>query len=41
MLPQEIVGAWHEGITRLIESGVTGRILLGDLPSTRGLPVSC
>lgn len=38
--PQEIVGAWRDGIDRLTERGVTGRILLANLPSPRGFPVS-
>ena len=29
--PQEIVAAWQEAIDRLLERGVTGRILLGNL----------
>lgn len=39
-IPQEIVRAWREEINRLIERGVKGRILLGNLGSPRGLPVS-
>lgn len=28
--PQEVVHAWQEGIDRLLERGVTGRILLAN-----------
>ncbi|CAM9275156.1 unnamed protein product [Laminaria digitata] len=34
----EVVAAWQEGITTLVERGVTGRILLVNLPSTRAAP---
>eukprot|EP00904_Undaria_pinnatifida_P002403 jgi/Undpi1/12163/HiC_scaffold_5.g01839.m1 len=33
----EIVTAWQEGIVRLIQAGVTGRILLTNLPTPIGL----
>ena len=32
--PQEIVAAWQQGIDRLLERGVTGRILLTTLSPT-------
>lgn len=37
---QGIIGAWQEAITRLIERGVTGKILLANLGSLKGFPVS-
>lgn len=37
---QEILGAWLGAIDRLIERGVTGKILLANLASLKGLPVS-
>eukprot|EP00904_Undaria_pinnatifida_P002396 jgi/Undpi1/12157/HiC_scaffold_5.g01833.m1 len=37
-MAREIVSAWKDGITRLLERGVTGRILLANLPSPRGFP---
>ena len=37
---QEVITAWQEGITRLIERGVTGKILLSNFASPKGLPVS-
>ena len=40
VLEQEVITAWQEGIVRLIERGVTGRILLINLPTPKGLPVS-
>ena len=38
--PQEVIGAWTAGIGRLLEAGVTGRILLANVGSPKGLPVS-
>lgn len=40
VIPQEVVEAWQAGVTRLIQGGVTGRILLGNIGSPRGVPVS-
>lgn len=37
---QEVIGAWAEGIDRLLKAGVTGRILLANVGSPKGLPVS-
>eukprot|EP00904_Undaria_pinnatifida_P002394 jgi/Undpi1/12155/HiC_scaffold_5.g01831.m1 len=35
---RELVAAWQEGIERLLERGVTGRILLSNLASFKGFP---
>lgn len=40
ILLQGVVGAWQEAITRLIERGVTGKIVLSNLVSLKGFPVS-
>ncbi|CAM9491960.1 unnamed protein product [Ectocarpus sp. 12 AP-2014] len=34
---EEMLGAWDEGIARLIDAGVTGRILLANVGSLKGL----
>ncbi|CAM9982631.1 unnamed protein product, partial [Ectocarpus fasciculatus] len=34
---EEVLGAWDEGIARLIDAGVTGRILLANVGSPKGL----
>ncbi|CAN0082397.1 unnamed protein product [Ectocarpus sp. 6 AP-2014] len=34
---EEVLGAWDEGIGRLIDAGVTGRILLANVGSPKGL----
>lgn len=36
---QAVVNAWDEGISRLIEAGVTGRIILANIGSSKGLEV--
>lgn len=36
---QEILGAWRSAVARLVKRGVTGRILIGNMPSLKGLPV--
>lgn len=38
--PQEVVHAWQEGIDRLLERGVTGRILLANFVTTDFAAVS-
>eukprot|EP00752_Nemacystus_decipiens_P008408 g7518.t1 len=35
---KEVIGAWNTGIARLLEAGVTGRILLANVGSPKGLP---
>ncbi|CAM9737497.1 unnamed protein product [Ectocarpus sp. 4 AP-2014] len=37
---EEVLGAWDEGIARLIDAGVTGRILLANVGSLKGLDAS-
>lgn len=37
---QEVISAWNAGVVRLLEAGVTGRILLANVASPKGLPVS-
>lgn len=40
LLPQEVISSWDAGIGALVEAGVTGRILLGNVASPKGLFVS-
>lgn len=37
---KEVITAWDNGIGRLIDAGVTGRILLANMPSPKGVFVS-
>lgn len=37
---QEVTAAWQDGIDALRGEGVTGRIMLANIPSPRGIPVS-
>ena len=39
-MPQAVISAWDAGISRLVNAGVTGTIVLANMPSVKGLSVS-